>query len=95
MFYFLLLCTVGIGVLGLLVRAILISVLEKFRVTHGLKKKKKNIFKRVFGYIGLLICLMLPVVQIAMIIMMLLVIVAYSQTRDEQLIEKLKKDWEK
>lgn len=95
MFYFLLLCTVGIGVLGLLIRAVAVSVLEKFRATHGLKKRKKNIFKRLLGYIGLLICLMLPVVQIEMIIMMLLTIVAYSQTKDEELIEKLKKDWEK
>jgi len=92
-FYFLMLCVVGIGILGLLIRAVTVSALEKFRVTHGLEKKKKNIFKRMFGYAGIFICLMFPVVQVFMIIMMLVIIVVYSQTKDEGLIETLKSKW--
>lgn len=79
--------------LDILIRALTVSVLEKFRVTHGLEKKKKGIFKRIFGYAGVFICLMFPVVQVFMIMMMLVLIVAYSQTKDKELIDTLKSKW--
>ena len=95
MFYFLVLCTIGTGVLGLILRSFTSSVMGKFGTTHGLTIKKKSVFKKVRSNVVGFITLMLPVVQIFMIIMMLVLIVVYSQTKNTELVEKLKEEWRK
>lgn len=92
---FLILCTIGTGVLGLILSSIASSVICKFGITHGLPTRKKNVFKKVRNNVVSFVTLMLPVVQIFMIIMMLVLIVVYSQTRDIELVEKLKEEWMK
>ena len=95
MFYFLILCTIGTGVLGLILRHVTSGAIYKFGITHGLTIKKKNVFKKVRANVISFVVLMLPVVQIFMIVMMLVLIVVYSQTKNEELIEKLKEEWKK
>ena len=92
---FLILCTIGTGVLGLILRHVTSSVICKFGTTHGLTRKKKNVFKKVRDNVISFVVLMLPGVQIFMIIMMLVLIVVYSQTENEELIEELKEGWRK
>ena len=94
MFNFLILCTIGTGVLGLILGSITSSVICKFGITHGLPTRKVSIPKKIRNNVICLIVFMLPVVQIFMIIMMLVLIVLYSQTRDLELVEKLKNEWE-
>ena len=90
---FLILCTIGTGVLGLILSSIASSVICKFGITHGLPTRKVSIPKKIRNNVICLIVFMLPVVQIFMIIMMLVLIVLYSQTRDLELVEKLKEEW--
>lgn len=92
---FLILCTIGTGVLGLILRNVTSSVIAKFGITHGLTRKKKSVFKKVRDNVISFVALMLPVVQIFMIIMMLVLIVVYSQTKNTELVEKLKEEWKK
>ena len=92
---FLILCTIGTGVLGLILSSITSSVICKFGITHGLPTRKVSIPKKIRNNVICLIVFMLPVVQIFMIIMMLVLIVLYSQTKDTELVEKLKDEWKK
>ena len=92
---FLILCTIGTGVLGLILRSIASGAICKFGITHGLPRRKVSIPKKVRNNVICLIVFMLPVVQIFMIIMMLVLIVVYSQTKNTELVEKLKEEWKK
>ena len=92
---FLILCTIGTGVLGLILSSIASGAICKFGITHGLPTRKVSIPKKVRNNVICLIVFMLPVVQIFMIIMMLVLIVLYSQTKDTELVEKLKEEWKK
>ena len=92
---FLILCIIGTGVLGLILSSIASSAICKFGTTHGLPIKKKSVFKKVRSNVASFVTLMLPVVQIFMIAMMLVLTVVYSQTKDTELVEKLKEEWGK
>jgi len=60
-----------------------------------LVERKKNVFKMVGSKLLYYILCLTPIVQLFMILLELFIIVAYCQTTNEELVEKLKEDWMK
>lgn len=95
MIYFLIWCVIGVGLIALMLGEVASSSIERFRVRNNLLKRKKNIIKRVGSKLLYYILCLTPIVQLFMILLGLLTIVAYGQTTNEELVEKLKEGWVK
>ena len=95
MIYFLIWCVIGVGLIVLMLGKVASSSIERFRVMNNLPKRKKNVFKMVGSKLLYYILCLTPIVQLFMILLELFVIVAYCQTTNEELVEKLKEDWMK
>lgn len=93
MIYFLIWCVIGVGLIALILGEVASSSIERFRVRNDLPKRKKNVFKRIGSKLLYYILCLTPIVQLFMILLGLLIIVAYGQTTNEELVEKLKEDW--
>ena len=95
MIYFLIWCVIGVGLIVLMLGKVASSSIERFRVRNNLPKRKKNVFKMVGSKLLYYILCLTPIVQLFMILLELFIIVAYCQTTNEELVEKLKEDWMK